>query len=788
MLLPETTAWSVALHPFLAKRPDSSLAITSPFGGLVFSINDDPTSSSAKPPNRDGEGFSVPLRMAMYTARLCSLTRSTIPRTPQLANLLALTTSLANDQLSIAKPSNLWASDDSEILSEISDFVSASQQLLKNWNENLDSPDLHQITAKSYYLVLAGARFEVERQEARGAPSTNIEDLEMKLKQTRANGNLIQIVSLLYAHQLSLSASPVVMRYCNELVADLTPFDASKLQEVGLRQLVILNTILAYYEDACETIAKPRLSRFISKAVSWLMDEAIEDELVAELYRMMSHLLPLVNDMYGEYWKNILDSIKSNLELVSELPDVNAPALIPSLHAALRLFGVLRRIKSSENAKDEDERNDDVIEAWDDYENEINGSMINCLKVPRKVSDEQHQPLMIFNEVLSREISRIPTNKISNAEELYPQLYSPSPAVQQAAYRLLHRYIPSKQAQISLDAVLEKTSARLPDELLSLILETPVAADLHDEDFERIAPLQLRGYLLSWLLVFDHFTNASHKVKSDYVDSMKEAGHLGDFLDFAFDFLGHVKGRPLDVTKFDVASYNTTTFEDSPLKDTQWLLTHLYYLCLMHFPTLSKNWWIDCRSRQKVISVESWTAKHIAPLVISTALEAVATWANTQEKAHTSEEPPALAIRINHRASELTAAYPMDDEGQSAVIVVCLPPTFPLHNAKVTSPSKSMAVDERRWNSWLLNSQAIIAFSNNSIVDGLLAWRRNVFGALKGQTECAICYSVVGEDGRVPSKKCRTCRNSFHGGCLFKWFKSSNATSCPLCRESFNYG
>jgi hypothetical protein len=728
--------------------------------------------------------------MAMYTVKLFSSTSTTSKPNPSLVRLLTLTTSLANDNLSVAHPSNLWSLNEPDLVSEVSNFVSAAQQLLRSWYEDGDRLTKLKgtLNSEAYYLALADARLEAEREEAQGSSAASVEELEGLLKSRRGEGHVFNIIAELYGHQNSLAASSVVTRYCNELVADLTPFDAEKLQESGLPQLVVLNTILTYYEDAGETIAKPRLSRFISKAVGWLLDEAVEDELVAELYRMMFHLLPLVSDMYGDYWKNILESIKSNLELVSELPDQNAPALIPALHASLRLFGVLRRIKSSEKAKDEDERNDDVIEAWDEYESLINAAMINTLKVSRSVSDEQHQPLMIFNELLSREISRIPTSKLNDTEELYPQLYSPSPAVQQAAYRLLHRYIPSRQEQISVDVVLEKRNARLPDELLSLILETPVAADLHEEDFERSTPLQLRGYLLSWLLVFDHFTNASHKVKIDYVESMKEAGHLGDFLDFAFDFLGHGKGRPLDVSKLDVTSYNSSAMEDSPLKDTQWLLTHLYYLCLTHFPALSKTWWIDCKVRQKVISVETWTAKHIAPLVISTALEAVASWANTQETAHTSEEPPALAIRINHRGSELTAAYLMDDDGQSASIVVSLPPTFPLHNAKVTSPSKSMAVDERRWNSWLLNSQAIIAFSNNSIVDGLLAWRRNVFGALKGQTECAICYSVVGEDGRVPSKKCRTCKNSFHGGCLFKWFKSSNATSCPLCRESFNYG
>ena len=84
----------------------------------------------------------------------------------------------------------------------------------------------------------------------------------------------------------------------------------NQLQQNGLSQLIILNTILAYYEDAGETIAKPRLSRFISKAVSWLQDESVDDSLVAEVYRSLIHLLPLVSDMYGDYWKNVLESIK----------------------------------------------------------------------------------------------------------------------------------------------------------------------------------------------------------------------------------------------------------------------------------------------------------------------------------------------------------------------------------------------------------------------------------------------------------------------------------------------
>jgi hypothetical protein len=276
-------------------------------------------------------------------------------------------------------------------------------------------------------------------------------------------------------------------------------------------------------------------------------------------------------------------------------------------------------------------------------------------------------------------------------------------------------------------------------------------------------------------------------VKADYAENIKEEGHITGLLDFAFDFLGHTKGRPIDVSKLDITTYTPGSY-DSPLKDTQALVTHIYYLCLTYLSSLSKTWWIDCKSRQKVISVESWTAKFISPLVISNILSAVEHWSKTQEPGTSNDEPPALVIRVNTRSAEITASYPLDQDDQSSPsILISLPPTFPLHQPRVSSNTTKLTVEEKRWNAWLRNAQGVIAFSNNSIVDGLLAWRRNVFGAFKGQVECAICYSVVGEDGKLPVKKCRICGNGFHGSCLFKWFKSSNGTTCPLCRQNFQY-
>lgn len=68
-----------------------------------------------------------------------------------------------------------------------------------------------------------------------------------------------------------------------------------------------------------------------------------------------------------------------------------------------------------------------------------------------------------------------------------------------------------------------------------------------------------------------------------------------------------------------------------------------------------------------------------------------------------------------------------------------------------------------------------------------MTFRRNVVGAMKGQSECAICYSIISTDKRMPDKRCQTCKNLFHRTCLYKWFQSSNQNTCPLCRNPIDY-
>jgi len=164
-------------------------------------------------------------------------------------------------------------------------------------------------------------------------------------------------------------------------------------------------------------------------------------------------------------------------------------------------------------------------------------------------------------------------------------------------------------------------------------LEAPNLDDIADASFQTSMPQELQGYLYSWQLIFDHFTNASYKVKSDYAENLKEGDYISALLNLTYILLGHDRGRPVDVSKYNVTRYDYTGQEDD-LSDTelsaekrmQWLLTHLYYLCLTHLPSLTKAHFLTISSRQTSLAVESWTAKYIAPLIINASLTSVADW------------------------------------------------------------------------------------------------------------------------------------------------------------------
>ncbi|KAF2997626.1 hypothetical protein E8E13_004402 [Curvularia kusanoi] len=748
-LFPNMAEWDAALAPFLALAPKSALAIANTLHGAAYLVESDAASNEIRAMSRDADGYAAAYRIAQYVAKLARLphfrvqTAPTEVRDAYLRNI-ALTAELVEDNLSLAGANGLWTEYNTDTENDAMSFKSdaagfTTQELtgihgsmsslartpndenaLLTWAQGLFGQLNASAVPQTYYTARAYSRLVSTAVMLHGWKSSWNAPVQDSLKSYRKNKQIIPLLAYLAAFDEQLAASRSCERMCNEIIADLTGLDIDEKPQEGLSQLVILNAVLTQ-DGITESIAKQRLVFFVKHVVPWLSVTQSSLEVRAEVCRALTSLLPLMSDMYGEHWSDILNALSEAWSGTSELQstETKASSPIPFTHASLKLYEQLRRLTES------DDPNDDLIEVWKEAEQPVAAGLINLLKHSQHFPDEFHQPLKMVNGVLARQVAKIPLQHLDSAEELYPLLYVESQPVQQTAFDVLHKQIPAAQEQISIDAALSKTTARLPEELLSLIIEAPTVAALADVNFDRSVPLSLRGYLLSWLLVFDHLEHASFKVKNDYIEHIKEGDYLPGLLDFTFDFLGHAHNKPADVSKFDVTRYTLDT--ESPKQDMQWLLTHLYYLTLLHTPSLTKSWFnaLTSRSRAIAVTLEPWTEKNISPPVISAALDSVTTWSSTATD-------DTFSVRVAPRAREITASYILDEQTMS--MRIALPPAFPLANAHIEGLNR-VAVNEQKWQSWLRTSLGAITIFNGSLIDALSTWRRNVEGALKGQTE-----------------------------------------------------
>ncbi|KAF8932033.1 hypothetical protein BGZ58_007282 [Dissophora ornata] len=332
---------------------------------------------------------------------------------------------------------------------------------------------------------------------------------------------------------------------------------------------------------------------------------------------------------------------------------------------------------------------------------------------------------------------------------------------------------------------------------------------------EKIVSHAVLGYLLAWKLAFAIFENTTYTVKSRLVDQLRTSSTMDELLPYLFHLLGihsasslmndsssgnqtasassnEAKSvEPFDLGRWDITDYQVTGFDlSSPEIGFPLLAGHLYYTCLANVPSLVRIWWTECKMRQLSISVESLTEKCFSPLLITRELNSLAKaqQAPTQggqaaaaaALSGVSDDLNELQIKTSKATSEVTASFQIDEATME--IVIRLPTNFPLRQVEVEGLQR-VGVKEARWRAWLLAVAGVIAAQNGSLIDALSLFRRNVGLHFEGVEDCTICYSIVSlQDRSLPNKTCKTCKHRFHASCLYKWFKTSNSSSCPLCR------
>ncbi|OAA76610.1 Zinc finger, RING/FYVE/PHD-type [Akanthomyces lecanii RCEF 1005] len=797
-LLPSTNVWMEQLKPFFELPIDPIVSISSPIGGATMLAKSTSTlSKKALRVPRDRRGRSVPARMAIYLSLLTAegIDLATLPSQflVELLCLQCITVQLISDQITLTDTNGLFSDlDGEESMREAETVISSLRSFLnkytaeKEWwvagEGNSETEMIRELASllvqqskslstSAVYSARALSELFQATAEAQGL-SSSLEEHFVKSEYLKSTPDTVLVsAAILAGFGEPLQASKQINNFCNRLVSDVAGASADGERTKSILSLLTLCSRL--YESGELPVVNNRIVFAVRQITSWFEEpELLDAQTSAEICRALACLLPCMKDVYGSYWEKTLTFCLDTWHNGSAYSLDN---VLPLAHASLKLGRVLETIP---------EPNDDLEDALKDFASKKPAALLDLLKLFRDVDAPAAE---IVTMVLSREVEKIAVRHTPDLGEIYPLVASESRGIQTAAFGLLHRAIPVQQQQAAVDILLDKIDARLPDELLSLLLDAPTLESYSDESLAQF-PLTIRCYLLSWKLVFDAFSGAIFKVRSDFTENLKTENYVAPLLDFMFDVLGHSAAHPLNLDKegllseqiynYDVKLADTNTEE----KSMQWLLVHLYYLVLKYTPGLFRTWYMDCRSKQTRIAVEAWTTKYYTPLIISDNLDEVQQWADAQEAPAADEQE--LQVRVSKAAREVTAGYEVDEA--QASIVIKVPASYPIEGVTVASLNR-VAVTDRKWQSWIMTTQGVITFSNGNIIDGLQVFKRNIVGALKGQSECAICYSIISADKRMPDKRCSTCKNLFHRTCLYKWFQSSNQNTCPLCRNPIDY-
>ncbi|KAG9229306.1 hypothetical protein BJ875DRAFT_202556 [Amylocarpus encephaloides] len=803
---PDNQKWIEALSATLALPPSSALGVMRPFAGAVFLASHAVMRDSKS--SEHSKTFPIAVRMALYTAQFVTdvdlLLQLPTDAAVDMLSALAITTEIVNDQLDLLANGEYppWFTDaDDDEMDDLRILASnaAFAELIKHayqWQMGASSEVEKRSTSCivnsliSHLLVVtgsgSGAYYSTKAlgHLVKGLVDTHgweIASGETWLSSLNLFGssswhlfgsstppNALGTTAILTGLGTNISGSKLVNTFCNRLISDVAGASATAEKTTGL--LVQLNAMLSVYEDDKIPVAKNRLIFAVKQILSWTPNLASTDAfLSSEACRALHVLLPAIKDVYGTYWETALEFCISIWQ--SNQDSTLSDSHLPITGMSLKLYSILRKL---------DEANDDLEEALAEHSETISRSLTNLLQLCRP---KQHQPMEFVDALLLRQIRNVPPKELEDVSDLYPLLASENRNSQSAAYNLLERSLTEVQQQLSIDVLLEKKTARLPDELLSMLLEPPLIVEFLPEALDEF-PSTIRGYLLSWRLVYKSYANASFKVRNDYSDLLKSENFTGPFLGLLFDLLNHFGGKSSDVNKdtFEpstISKYDMWTAIDSetPKRDMYCLVVNLYYMCLKYTPNLARNWYLDCKSKQTKLAAGKWTVKVFSPILVQEVKDEITKWGEEQD----AEKP--LIIKASKNSPEIHAGYEIDDLMMQ--IVVSMPEDYPLQGVEVRGVNR-VAANEKTWRAWQVIAQGVMRV--NTIVDGLVLFRENVVAAMAGKTECAICYSIIGSDKRMPEKRCGACKNLFHGHCLFKWFQSSNQNTCPLCRNAFTYG
>ncbi|KAJ9476548.1 E3 ubiquitin-protein ligase listerin [Pseudozyma hubeiensis] len=592
--------------------------------------------------------------------------------------------------------------------------------------------------------------------------------------------------AIFHAAKPIAGSSPVYDRLRSGAAAKLAGLGPNSAEDRLLKSLRTLVALAPPVDSDLAIIPQQRAMFLLKDIQKWYSDDGnngdSEEETSTRLAELFVHLLPVVQDVPGSHIDFIFDTLETNLELCSLAEDDT----VAQLYHNLRLLETMRDLAS---------RNANLRDYWKDRSvASIDRIRDLFLSLPglESISAPKQACIDLIVDLI-RETSEAPTSEApfmlsQTAAPLCKLLVqSPSHEVQVISYRLLSGAIREHIKGLVVESAVDREALateegqkklKLPEALVANIsdsLSTQLNLLVEEEAARRTA----FGYFLSWIAVFEHFEGASLSVKSAFLGEIEKRGLLVESLlptVFALVGLADESRRPFDPSRFVLEEVFLDQVDaESSLTVLQVLAAHVYLRALIHMPTTVRGWWVDIKDRQHSMQIASFTTRHLSPIIANRELSHL-----REPEAMSKLQDEALSIKILS-TNEVIATYVVDEHPME--IGVKIPSDFPLHGVEIRDIQR-VGITEAKWRSWLLAVQQLITGQNGLIFDALSLFKRNAEVQFQGLDECAICYSIISPmDRSLPTKPCKTCKNKFHAGCLFKWISTSGASTCPLCRS-----
>ncbi|KAI9491003.1 hypothetical protein BDB00DRAFT_940644 [Zychaea mexicana] len=556
--------------------------------------------------------------------------------------------------------------------------------------------------------------------------------------------------------------------------------------------LVLLNATALEHGDAI-SIPPQRLMHLVLTIRKWFEDDSALDDF--ELYQRARILVQLaqlfiviaksVKDVSGGQWEFFLER---SYEWVT-YSDPQLDEELPFVHYAAQLFSTLKNLAYEGIA--------DLFATLDDQGPQFYETLLKLFIKEGGLNvsaTSPTKPKIIYQELLADLVEDVPSSVLlesSNISDIAVLLKASNEALQKRAFKLLEIHVTHIVQELSVRLEFSATNdddnqdkANIEKAIFEYMINPPDFSNWHSLPFDEQALHDVFGYMLVWLIMFDHFTNITFRLKQEYTAQLKDAAAVAKLMPFVFKILGVGVGpkiQPFDLSLWEIDEYEVDGFDSAHEISYQVMAAHLYYRALKHIPSLIRQWWVDCKNRQLTIGVENYTEKNFSAMLINSELDLLARDdIKTLLEDNDSNEFTVKALRA---ASEVSATYRVDE--QDMQIAIKLPSNFPLRQIDVEGVQK-VGVSDKQWRGWMFSVAAVIGSQNGNIVDALTVFKRNVNLHFGGVEDCTICYSIISaQDRSIPRKQCRTCKNKFHASCLYKWFRSSNSASCPLCRTVF---